>query len=93
MGSCTYTESGTSLSSMTFIVPTNTQPLTLAYGPAVVPPHSYLNIRMVIMQRNWQSNDTLSITFNANPSLTVSAGSTTNSQILCAGVLAYTATI
>ena len=76
---------------MTFIIPVNN--LTLAYGPAVVPPHSYLNIRMVIMQRGWQINDQLSITFNANPSLVVSTGSTASSQIICGGVASYTATL
>lgn len=76
---------------MSFIVPNNN--LTIAYGPAVVPPHSYLNIRMVVMQRGWQTNDKLLITFNANPSIVISPGSTTNSQIICGGAPSYTATL
>lgn len=76
---------------MTFIVPSSN--LVLAYGPAVVPPHSYLNIRFILMQRGWQFNDRLSITFNANPSLVISPGSTSNSQIVCAGAPSYTAAL
>lgn len=78
---------------MTFIVPTNGQPLTLAYGPAVVPPHSYLNIRMVIMQREWAASDRLDITYNANPTVQVNMASSASSQIICAGAYSYTTTL
>ena len=76
---------------MKFIVPSSS--LVLAYGPAVVPPHSYVNLRFVLMQRGWQAQDRIVITFNSNPSLVISPGSTSNSQIICAGVASYTVTI
>ena len=76
---------------MKFIVPSSS--LILAYGPAVVPPHSYINLRFVLMQRGWQTNDRVVITFNSNPSLVISPGSTSNSQIICAGVASFTANI